>query len=418
MSPQRPSIIINRVASFFGISASNCLFSKDVTDTIYTLSVSRELLPSIKDEELRQALQAELSERLGDKINPALNEQSFSVSPELAQDIFTDDLRLSQSAIDKFVKCRMLYYCDNILKLRPETKAELDRLTAGSFIHRVLEKYLKAHVNKNGFDTTDPEKTVDKVISSIISEICTEEQKNSNRLNHLFLRLRRLSLLMIRSLENEFASTEFSPEFYELNISKHNGIAPLEFKLKDGCTVSLNGVVDRVDIRKENGTVFIRVVDYKTGPKKFSINDIKNGLNLQLLIYLFTLCRKESGLLESLDAEKLLPAGASYLSASISSINYSSLPSDEKVLDDALSSLSRSGFSVETRDFDDKKKNFIDFGESEFNELRNMLDETVIRIAEEMRSGEISASPLVDGKSPCNFCKMSSVCRRAQKSKW
>ena len=57
-------------------------------------------------------------------------------------------------------------------------------------------------------------------------------------------------------------------------------------------------------------------------------------------------------------------------------------------------------------------------GEDEFDTLRSQLDETVIRIAEEMRSGEVSALPYLDGKSPCNFCKMASVCRRAQKSKW
>ena len=222
---------------------------------------------------------------------------------------------------------------------------------------------------------------------------------------------------MIRSLEDEFKNTDFTPEFYELNISKKHGIPPIEFKLKDGSVVTLNGVVDRVDVRKEKGKVYIRVVDYKTGPKKFSVNDIKNGLNLQLLIYLFTLCRKESSLADTLNADELLPAGASYLSASLSSISYSSLPSDETVIDDALASINRSGFTIDARDGSGNKST-VDFGEDEFDSLRSQLDETVIRIAEEMRSGEVSALPYLDGKSPCNFCKMASVCRRAQKSKW
>lgn len=417
LSPQRPSIIINRIISFFDIKGTDFTFAKNEADAIYTISASRELFPVIKDRALRQAVYEELSACLGEKINPSVKAEKFSVPDELAKEIFTDDMNLSQSAIDKFVKCRMLYYCDNVLKLRPEAKAELDRLTAGTFVHSVLENYLKKHVTQNGFDTTDPEKTVDRIIASIISEICTEDQKNSNRLNHLFLRLRRLSLLMIKSLENEFKSTDFTPEFYELKISKHHGIPPIEFNLKDGSTVTLNGVVDRVDVRKEKGKVYIKVVDYKTGPKKFSVNDIKNGLNLQLLIYLFTLCRKESALADTLNVEEVLPAGASYLSASISSISYSSLPSDEKVIDDALSSINRSGFSVETRDTN-ANKSTVDFSQDEFDSLRAELDETVIRIAEEMRSGDITALPLIDGKSPCNFCKMAYVCRRAKKSKW
>ena len=40
----------------------------------------------------------------------------------------------------------------------------------------------------------------------------------------------------------------------------------------------------------------MRVVDYKSGTKEFQLSDIMNGLNLQMFIYLFTLCRSDSEL--------------------------------------------------------------------------------------------------------------------------
>ena len=41
---------------------------------------------------------------------------------------------------------------------------------------------------------------------------------------------------------------------------------------------------------EENGTKYIRVVDYKSGTKNFVYSDVLYGLNLQMFIYLFTIC--------------------------------------------------------------------------------------------------------------------------------
>ena len=65
-------------------------------------------------------------------------------------------------------------------------------------------------------------------------------------------------------------------------------LAPIKLKLADGSLVSLTGIIDRVNVLKKDGEVYVRVVDYKTGAKEFSVSDAKEGLNLQLLIYLFT----------------------------------------------------------------------------------------------------------------------------------
>ena len=88
------------------------------------------------------------------------------------------------------------------------------------------------------------------------------------------------------------------------------------------------------------------------------------------------------------------------------------------MLDDALSRLNRSGFSIDGDGSSEKNKSIVSLDKNEFYELRDLLDETVIRIASEMRSGKIDAEPVSDSKSPCNYCKMASVCRRAKKSTW
>lgn len=79
----------------------------------------------------------------------------------------------------------------------------------------------------------------------------------------------------------------------------------------DGVTLSISGIVDRVDGWEENGRLYLRVVDYKTGKKSFSLTDVWHGLEMQMLLYLFTL----EGAGKALYGKELAAAGVLYLPA-------------------------------------------------------------------------------------------------------
>ncbi len=44
-----------------------------------------------------------------------------------------------------------------------------------------------------------------------------------------------------------------------------------------------------MDVYRENGRTYLRVVDYKTGAKQFDLSQVAEGLNLQMLIYLMAI---------------------------------------------------------------------------------------------------------------------------------
>lgn len=72
------------------------------------------------------------------------------------------------------------------------------------------------------------------------------------------------------------------------------------------------GKVDRVDGWLKDGKLYLRVVDYKTGAKRFDLAELRYGLGLQMLLYLFTL-RDEGGKL--FGGYPIEPAGVLYLPA-------------------------------------------------------------------------------------------------------
>ena len=49
----------------------------------------------------------------------------------------------------------------------------------------------------------------------------------------------------------------------------------------DGVTISVSGFVDRVDGWVDDGRLYLRVVDYKTGRKSFDLTEVWNGLGLR-----------------------------------------------------------------------------------------------------------------------------------------
>lgn len=113
-------------------------------------------------------------------------------------------------------------------------------------------------------------------------------------------------------LRDEQRQSCFHPAACELRIGSGEDAVPGQvYHLSDGRTVQLVGTVDRADEWvEEDGTRWVRVVDYKTGTKKLNLKEVYCGLDCQMLLYLFSLTRDKSGRFTGAE-----PAGVLYLLA-------------------------------------------------------------------------------------------------------
>jgi len=322
-----------------------------------------------------------------------------------------------------------------VLKLRENVNSKFNSNDMGLFIHYVLEKLIK-HAIPDSPEKVAPsdeeliEKT-DEAVREYVKKICPDEMITSKRLSHLYWRLRNLSLLLIKNMVKEFSASKFRPMFFEFNVGgKDSTATPLKFKLADGSSVFFTGIVDRVDVYKNNdGKVYIRVVDYKTGSKTFSIEDIEHGVNLQMLIYLFTLCRSNSAQFKQSigvqSSDSALPAGVVYLSAAIPYVEADDYESKESVIERAEKQLVRSGLTLNDEDvlyamndtldpqfIPKEKKNSIT--SEEFDSVYGKLEETIVKIASELRAGKADATPLDYNGSPCDYCNSKPICRKSR----
>jgi ATP-dependent helicase/nuclease subunit B len=355
------------------------------------------------------------------------------------------DLALTQSRLDSYVLCHFSYFCKYILKLKQTKPAEFDAGDIGTFIHRVLERFVaRAAESGNLGEISDEqiETIIDEIVGAYMTDVCkiAPEYKGS-RLGHLFAKLKRTSRLLCKNLADEFVQSEFTPAFYELPISftdpDTQSVAPLEVKLEDNTNAYIYGVVDRVDVMKRDGKVYVRVVDYKTGSKEFSLDDIKIGLNLQMLLYLFSLwkngSRNSSALKKIADNADIIPAGALYFSANVPTVTLDAEATAAEVEMIISEKLSRRGLLLNDdavlsamereltgRFLPVKRKKDGGYTNSEtlkslndFSELLNDIEKTIRSIGSEIKRGNASARPLRNKRhNACEFCDMKPICRR------
>lgn len=445
-SSQRQSLILERVKKLFPKVKFNKESERSHADRIWNVELAKELYPLLAENESTHALREiiEASEGGADfvsRLEIPISKKECTVSAEVLQKIFGERLSLTQSRLEKYVLCGFDYYCSYVLGLRESKRAVFQLNDIGTFIHYILEMFMK-EISKDGtlrLSLSDDE--IDEILSRTVSnylyDLLGKDYALSNRTKHLFDRLNKLSFMIAKNLIAEFKESDFFPSYFELKVGMGDtGIKALEFKLKDGSTLTLRGIADRVDTYKKDGNVYIRVVDYKTGSKEFSFEDLKEGLNTQLLIYLFSLCKAQTDEKKAeLGVEvggEVLPAGIQYLSSNAKTVSIESFCDRDEVDSLIQGQFSRSGLLLDDTDIlcamsheldtkilagTKKSKDGSLGGKSlvsaeGFGEIYDMLSETIVRIAESMRDGKADAVPLHKGdKAACRYCKMKSICR-------
>ena len=338
-----------------------------------------------------------------------------------AKALFGNKLNASYTKLEKYIKCRFSYFCEYELKLSDDTPERFGAVDVGSFIHKIMELAVKFTVNNP--DATDTE--LDEAIRKIADDYLSFAVNGTvtKKLRHISDYLCRSARAFIEKIKAEMALSRFRPMSFELTIGD-GGVKPLD--ISDGKTkVVLRGKVDRVDFCDfGDGELKIVVSDYKTGDKKFDIDNVRIGLDTQMLLYLFSIM--ENG--EEYFGKKISPAGIVYVgikppvldisleSEAVPEITKSGLfISDIEVLRAMDSELQGDIIPVKLSDVEkyeetNEAKKVI--SKEALDELKHEITDTVLKYAKELGAGVAYAKPISYGDdSPCEYCRFHAICR-------
>ena len=353
------------------------------------------------------------------KQNAALTRGPIT-NPDTRIALFGSDIRLSASRLDSFESCRYQYFLKYGLKLRPRRVAEFDPLASGTFVHAILEKTLRELTARGGVGQISREDTVD-LARQFADSYATEQlgglAQHTARFCSLFFRLRDIACSAVGDLYDELVLSAFRPIDFELSFSDQNGALPAMRIEADGHTLTLQGVVDRVDGREVDGTLYLRVLDYKTGSKDFSFEEVLNGLGMQLLLYLFAL--EEAG--PARYGKPVAPAGVLYVPIREERLRCDLHPTEADVAPTTV----RKGLLVENSTILEshrflpvsyKKDGTLSSrsqvaGLSTFYRMRKRMYEILGTVGTELSTGVVDANPyFTKTKTACTYCDYHAVC--------
>ena len=235
------------------------------------------------------------------------------LTPEAVAALYGRSFRMSASRIDKVRSCHFAYFMQYGLRAKERTRAGLDPSQIGTFLHYVLEHVLRDAASAGGVSALDQEmlhKLTRQYTDAYIRSAIGQVEERDARFRYLLHRLRGTVSTVVDNVCGELIHSDFVPLAFELEFGGDGQLPAITIQ-EAGHTLSVVGKVDRVDGWLKEGKLYLRVVDYKTGRKSFDLSDIRHGLNIQLLLYLFAL-EREGGRLFGQD---VVPAGVLYLPA-------------------------------------------------------------------------------------------------------
>ena len=361
------------------------------------------------------------------------------LSPGAVEALYGRRIRISPSRLESFAACRFGYYCNYGLKAEEDRPAAFRAPEIGTFVHAVLEQTAREVGFRGGFREVSDEQLreiTDAAVSDYVATELAGFREKSARFRYLFERVCRDVRQIVLDTAGELRRSDFVPLSFELDVSRlpgegkpaesgteadgRHGRSPAE---EGGEDFRLTGIADRVDGWIRGDSLFLRVVDYKTGRKKFSLSDVWYGRNMQMLLYLFTVCDHA----EALYGKPAFPAGILYLPAREELLQFDHAPDEEETASRRMKGKRRSGLVLDDPELIEaweqgEDKQYIPVrvlrsdplvSLEQMGLLRRHVESSLREMAEEIRSGSIDVHPsyVSESDNACRNCPYHRICR-------
>ena len=330
---------------------------------------------------------------------------------DIVYGLYSKDLKLSFSGIEEYIECPFKFFVHRGLKAHKNQPVEMNPANIGSFIHSGLESLLSGKYDLNG----NIENYINEISDAYYNDVLSDCKGNSKRFDWLFLQAKKALNSAALNVVKEIHSSEFEPFDFEIDISQYTQPT----RLKDGCTLTLTGSIDRVDMLNKNGEDFAKIIDYKSGDQEFSLKKIYNGLSMQLPIYAAAVKSK---------FKNVNIAAMYYLKVGVPVIDYSDkngmdqtsyeektdmfykrdgIFSKEAALNFRLGSDIASLKSI-------KKDRLV--SQDSINRLIEYTQHKIFQTGSRIMNGDVDISPIIDSKSDsCRYCDYHDICKISRK---
>lgn len=297
LESMRPSYLLGRISNIFpSLQAEEYDAASCMPDTV--------------NRSLRRILRAEDSEDAESRIlTRILTEKGFAgeltaiykgrtyrnvaeqLPPETIALLYGRYLHASVSKLELYARCGFAYFLKYGLRLKEREMYQVDVRNVGVILHSVMEGLFKQVRDTRNNDWENfPEDERMLMVTELVNRAAEESAgdffEDNARNAYMLQMIERMAQTSAGMLQKHIRLGSMKPGMLEKTFdSAKDEVGSYLFELPNQIQMSINGKIDRVDVEEEDGTVYIKVIDYKSSTRKLSLEEVLNGEQLQLVTY-------------------------------------------------------------------------------------------------------------------------------------
>ena len=352
----------------------------------------------------------------------------------VARALYGQQLENSVSRLETYAACACRHFLQYGLSLQEREEFGFEASDMGTVYHAVLENFAGklAESNLTWWDFTEDfaAKAVKESVEAYAATYGETVLYSSARNEYAITRMSRILTRTVLTLQKHLKQGSFQPDDYELSFRFAEDLDSIHVDLSEDEKMHLQGRIDRIDVSEDAEHVYVKVIDYKSGNRKFDLAALYYGLQLQLVVYMNVAMEMES---RKHPDKEIVPAALLYYHIDDPTIETPVELTDEQINEQILAKLRMNGVVnsdpevVERLDryMQDKsvvipveKKKDGSFSarsgvlsREEMQLISSYVDAKIRSIGREILDGKIAANPYEKGnEEACTYCAYKKVC--------
>lgn len=352
----------------------------------------------------------------------------------VARALYGRQLENSVSRLETYAACACRHFLQYGLSLQEREEFGFEVSDMGNVYHAVLENFA-GKLAESGrtwwdFDENFATQAIKEAVEGYAATYGETVLYSSARNEYAITRMSRILTRTVLTLQQHLKQGSFQPDDYELSFRFAEDLDSIHVDLSEEEKMHLQGRIDRIDVSEDAEHVYVKVIDYKSGNKKFDLAALYYGLQLQLVVYMNAAMELES---RKHPDKEIVPAALLYYRIDDPTIETPVELTQEQINEEILTKLRMNGVVnsdpavVERLDrfLQDKskvipveKKKDGSFSarsgilsREELQVVSSYVDTKIREIGREILDGKIAANPYEKGnEEACTYCAYKKVC--------
>lgn len=352
----------------------------------------------------------------------------------IARMVYGTVLENSVSRLERYAACAYAHFLQYGLNLKEREVFRLENTDLGNIYHEVLEVF-SHRLKEHGYTWLDFPKEEGEQLLWEALENCSMQYGetilySSARYQYMIERMYRILKRTIWALKEQLKSGKFQPEAFEMSFSRVENLDAVNITLSEEEKMKLRGRIDRLDTCEDEDHIYVKVIDYKSGNKKFDLAAVYYGLQLQLIVYMNVAAEMMK---KSHPDKEVVPAALLYYHVNDPMIKSEEELSPEQVNDQLLKELRMNGLVNDSEDViglldgsfatkssiipvERKSDGSLSARSSVVNRqdyevISNYVNQKMHQFGTEILQGNIEVNPCEQGNTEsCTYCTFREIC--------